>query len=152
MGAEAVTGDRARPLRTQAGRLIRFGIVGVAATLTHVLVLTGLVELLGADPRLANLAAFAVAVPVSYVGHYYWSFGSSHPHGETMLRFVVVAAASLVSSQGLMLLALDVAGAGYGVGIALMVVVMPLVNFLVQQALVFRRRHPSPGAAGERGA
>lgn len=127
-------------LRDQAGRLVRFGIVGVGGTATHVLALTALVELAQADPRIANLLAFAVAVPVSYLGHYYWSFGSTHPHGATILRFLAVAAASLVGTQGLMLLALDVAGAGYGAGIALIVVVMPLVNFAVQQVLVFRRR------------
>lgn len=124
----------------QAGRLLRFGVVGVAATATHVAVLTGLVELAGTDPRLANFVGFAMAVPVSYLGHYYWSFGSQHPHGETMLRFVIVAVSSLLGSQALMLLALDILGAGYGVGVVLMVVVMPLVNFAVQQAMVFRRR------------
>ncbi|MBK0399594.1 DUF2029 domain-containing protein [Limibaculum sp. M0105] len=130
----------------QAARLIRFGVVGVAATATHVLVLSGLIELAGIDPRFANIAAFMVAVPVSYLGHYYWSFGSVHPHGETLLRFIVVAVSSLLGSQGLMLFALDILGASYWVGVALMVVVMPLVNFAVQQALVFRRR---PTAARE---
>lgn len=123
-----------------AGRFLRFGIVGVAATLTHVLALTALVELGGVDPRLANLAGFALALPVSYLGHYHWSFRSTHPHGETAMRFVIVATSSLAGSQALMHLALDVLGAGYGVGIVLMVVVMPAVNFAVQQALVFRRR------------
>lgn len=145
--------DTGRPgmagLRTQAGRLVRFGIVGVAATVTHVTTLTALVELLGVDPHVANFLGFVVAVPVSYLGHYYWSFASTHAHGETLLRFVIVAVASLVTSQGLMILAVDGLGAGYGVGIVLMVVVMPLVNFVVQQVLVFRRRSTS---RRERGA
>jgi len=56
--------------------LARFGLVGVGATATHMLVAAALITHLKLNPFVANSAAFIVAFFISFLGHYFWSFQS----------------------------------------------------------------------------
>lgn len=85
-------------LQAEAGRLVRFGVVGVAATGCHYLVALGLALGLGAPAQLAHVAGFATALPVSFFGHYHWSFKSAVAYGPAALRFVAVAVAAFAVS------------------------------------------------------
>jgi putative flippase GtrA len=53
---------------------VRFGAVGLLATMTHVLAFTMWIELAGLAPWIANFLAFGAAVLISFIGHFYWSF------------------------------------------------------------------------------
>jgi putative flippase GtrA len=132
---------RAR-LTGQFWRFVRFGFVGGFATLSHVSVVVLAVEAFGGDPRWVNPLGVALAMPVSYFGHYYFSFGSSHAHRSTVPRFIVISMATLLSSQALMHMSVDGLGASYRIGLVLFVLLMPLINFLLQQILVFDRKPP----------
>ncbi|MEL7138867.1 MAG: GtrA family protein [Pseudomonadota bacterium] len=131
-------GDRAR-LIEEFWRVVRFGIVGVAATLTHALGVIAFVELAGLTPAWANPAAFLVAVPVSYFGHYFFTYAASSAHGETMLRFVAVSGSSFAVSQAIVL-GMEALGGPYELAVAIFVVVVPATNFVLFNLLVFRRR------------
>ena len=74
------------------GRIWRFGIVGVLATLVHLIIVWNLIHFDFASPLLANLIAFLIAFSVSFVGHYRWSFGSSSPKVQALFRFASIAA------------------------------------------------------------
>jgi putative flippase GtrA len=72
-------------------QLMRFGIIGVLAALTHyaiVMILTNT----GIQPAWANLIAFVIAFWVSYFGHRYFSFAAREvSHQQTLPRFIIVA-------------------------------------------------------------
>ena len=55
--------------------VVRFGFVGIAATLVHSLVYLALVSLTPIAPWLANLFAYLTALLVSLVGHTRVTFG-----------------------------------------------------------------------------
>jgi putative flippase GtrA len=57
-----------------SGQLIRFGIVGGAATALHALLFLGAADGLGVAPLLANVIAYVVGVCFSFVLHRHWSF------------------------------------------------------------------------------
>lgn len=75
-----------------------FGLVGVAAALTHLAVFEALKSMLW--PELANAAGFGVAFVVSFAGHRWLSFaGSSTPLGQSLRRFAVTALAGFACNE-----------------------------------------------------
>ncbi len=73
----------------------RFGLVGIAATLTHAGIALALTVSELAHPLVANLIAFLVAFGVSFLGHHFWSFpdpaSTARRRRRRMLRFFVLA-------------------------------------------------------------
>jgi len=66
-------GSRLPFVKGELGSAMRFGLVGIAATLTYLgmsLLLLGW----GMAPQLANLAAFLVSTAASYLGHYFFTY------------------------------------------------------------------------------
>lgn len=75
-----------------------FGLVGVAAALTHLAVFEGLKTTLW--PELANAAGFGVAFVVSFAGHRWLSFADSRtPLGQSLRRFGVTALAGFACNE-----------------------------------------------------
>ncbi|MDT8991557.1 GtrA family protein [Curvibacter sp. APW13] len=117
-------------------RAVKFGLTGVLATATHVVVASLCIERAGLHPALANAIAFLVATAASLYINTYWSFESALSVVVAQ-RYVVVATVGLLVSAGLSNL-LHVAGYGYGWGIAAVVAVMPVVNFLCHHFWTYR--------------
>jgi len=119
--------------------LIRFGITGVLATLTHVLLFVALVEMAQLRPVWAAGPAFLAAVGVSYGLNYGWTFEASGPHHVMAPRFFVVALTGLGLNLLITWLVVDVGGYAYGLALAAVVVVVPLVTYLLSRFWVFGR-------------
>ncbi|KAJ56850.1 hypothetical protein ACMU_07885 [Actibacterium mucosum KCTC 23349] len=122
-----------------ATQALRFGAVGVVATLVHAAVGYGAVRLLGLPGLGANLVGFGIAWWVSFLGHYTFTFRGRANRMRALLRFVPhslvmfgigMAATALVSVQVTTLPqeALPVFGA----------LVVPLLSFLSSKFYVFR--------------
>jgi putative flippase GtrA len=73
--------------------VIYFGLVGVTASLVHLLLASALFSLAGMSIFTANVFGFAVAFAVSYFGHYHLTFRSQQAHRVAVARFVVTALA-----------------------------------------------------------
>jgi len=72
-------------------QVLRFGLIGVLATLVHMVVGAGLIHF-GWAALVANVVAFGVAFVVSFSGHYVFSFaGHSATITGALRRFMVVA-------------------------------------------------------------
>jgi putative flippase GtrA len=87
-------------LLPRAGVIGRFGLVGVAATAVHAVVLTLLITVGKVWPPAANLGAFLVAVGVSYLGHRNFTFQSDRPHHQGLPTFIAVASFGAVANLG----------------------------------------------------
>lgn len=75
-----------------------FGLVGVAAALTHLAVFALLESRLW--PELANALGFAVAFAVSFVGHRRLSFaGTRTPLWQSLQRYAVTALAGFAFNE-----------------------------------------------------
>lgn len=72
----------------------RFLLVGIMATAVHASVAFLVLKVLTASLAVANLVGFCIALCVSYVGHYYFTFRSGKGHGTSMVRFVMTALAA----------------------------------------------------------
>ncbi|MCU0736216.1 MAG: GtrA family protein, partial [Methylotetracoccus sp.] len=82
----------------ELGRLVRFAIVGVVATLVHLSVAFALAMWLNWPNQAANLAGFASALMPSFLGHHCWTFRSDLRYGIAAPRFFLVAAMGYVAS------------------------------------------------------
>jgi putative flippase GtrA len=118
--------------------LIRFGITGILATLTHVAVFVLLVEFLHLRPLFASVPAFLSAVGVSYGMNYRWTFAADGPHQVMLPRFILVAGFGLGLNMLITWLVVDVGHHWYGYALAAIIVIVPLLTFALSKWWVFR--------------
>ena len=119
-------------------QLARFGIVGVGATIVHVLTVVALVDGAGLRFVWANPAGFIAGFVVSYAGHLTWTFGQRGNHRRRLPRFIVVWLCGFTAGQVLGWLIVEVLGLPYGIALALTVTAIPVASFLAGRFWVFR--------------
>ena len=129
--------------RTTSGRVIRYGIAGVAAFALQAAVVTACVELASLRPFVAAAIATCVVIVFSYFVNRRWVFETNRSHASAFTRFVAASAFSLAFNTGLMYLIVDVLGWRYGVGVVIGAALAPTINFFINQFWAFR---PEPGA------
>ena len=121
--------------------MMRYAVVGVIGTAIHFGVLAVLVELAALDAVLASAAGFLVTLMVSYVLNHRWTFESSAPHGATFGRYAAVSLLGLGLNSMIMYLAVNIFGLWYILAQALVVIVVPAVNYTLNRSWTFRS-HP----------
>ena len=90
--------DRLKGLLERHGLLtLRFGLVGVLATLVHTGVAMTALSLLH-RPLLSNLFGFLAAFGVSFLGHALWTFKLESGRWRAARRFFVVSGCSFLFS------------------------------------------------------
>jgi putative flippase GtrA len=128
-----------------ARQYLRFGTVGIAAAAVHITSFVALIEVAGAPPLIANAIAFGIAVLVSFVGHFRWTFaggsGRAIQHARSaraaLIRFVAVALLGLALNSLAVYLVVDALALPYGLAIVLMVTVVPGVVFTLSRLWAF---------------
>ncbi len=121
-------------------RLFRFGVVGVAATLTHGAILWALVESVRMRPSIATVIGFLVAFNVSYFGHYYFTFRSNEPHRRALPVFAVTASMGAVLNWLIFVIANDILSWNYWVAFAIAIGLVPIFVFIVSKRFAFGQR------------
>ncbi|MEJ1297194.1 MAG: GtrA family protein [Candidatus Sedimenticola sp. (ex Thyasira tokunagai)] len=116
----------------------RFGVVGILATGVHGLALYMFVEWVSLLPVIANSCAFLVAVVVSYVGHYLWTFHANTAHASTFTKFFIMASSGFLLNALIMEVTVNIAGLHYFIGFTIIVLTVPVATFLAGRYWVFR--------------
>ncbi|MBC7154792.1 MAG: GtrA family protein [Rhodobacteraceae bacterium] len=129
-------------------QLLRFGGVGVLATVVHVLVaLTA--SGAGVAPLAANFSGFGTALCFSYLGHARFTFGTVPRFGAEAGRFAVTALMGLCASS-LTVWAVDMRlGLGMGAAMAAVALIVPAATYIGLRFWVFTgdaARGPTDGA------
>jgi putative flippase GtrA len=114
-------------------QLLRFGLVGGAATIMHIAVATALLSVFPqVQPVTANVAAFLVAFVVSFVGHSRFTFKQD----GSLPKFLVAALLGLCANNAV-LVALLAMGASAIPSLWVATLAAPLVVYLVSKFWVF---------------
>ena len=121
-----------------ARQLIRFGVVGLGATAAYVGVMALMVDLLGRSILLGAFCAFVVATAVSYVGNALWSFGGALT-ASTAIKFWLITTIGLCLNLAIAWV-LERMGAHYLVVSLVIVIVVPLFNFIGHRLVTFGGR------------
>ncbi|WP_218630078.1 GtrA family protein [Sedimentimonas flavescens] len=122
------------------GQLIRFGGVGGIATLVHVLMAMALQGPLALPPLQANFGGFCAALLISYIGHARITFDADLRHAPQFVRFVTIALIGLATSSTTVWLIDTRLGAGFGIAMAAVAVLVPLMTFVTLRLWVFTGR------------
>lgn len=122
--------------RAERIKVLRFGVSGLLATGLHVSIAMMLIVRAGTEPALANALAFTCSTGSSYFLNTFWSFSSS-PALANLWRFATVSLGGLTLTA-LVAHVTAVAGGGPGLGIAMVVCVVPPVTFLAHRWWTYR--------------
>jgi putative flippase GtrA len=126
-------------IRQFAGRVLRYGIVGLVVSIVYSLA----IMLLVAQFRMRNATeasaiALAVVLPLAYFAHRHVTFFDAAHDPFQPMRFAVTAVSSFVVAIGGMYIITGMLGRSYLIGIALNWALIPAINFLVYLLWVFR--------------
>lgn len=121
-------------------QVVRFAVVGVVATLTHLGVLVIGVEGFGLSPLLASTLGFLAAVADSYWLNRIWTFVSAQPHRQTLWRFLIVALFGLGLNSAMMILLVQNLNWWYLWAQLLTLLVVPVSNYLLNKHWTFKHR------------
>ena len=127
--------ERAAPLTV---RLMRFIVVGVAATVTHVAIALVCIDIFRFGVQLGTFTAFSVALCLSYLLHRSWTYESSGRHVRLFPRFATVACTGYALNASIMWLTVEVVKESYYIGLAVVVVVIPVFSFVIHSWWTFR--------------
>lgn len=119
-------------------KIIRYAVVGVIGTAVHFSVLVLLVERFGVEAVTSSTIGFIITVIVSYALNHRWTFRSDRGHGSALPRYIVVSVTGMFLNSGIMYLTVHVFGLWYILGQCLVVVVVPLTNFVLNYKWSFR--------------
>jgi putative flippase GtrA len=132
-------GTGRRGLVREALQMIRFGLVGAAATGIHMAVAVGLAVGPGWPPLAANLAAFLVAFLFSFQGHFAWSFaGTGVRRRAAMVRFLVIALGAFAVNNGILAGLLEAQVVGPVPALVCAAVVIPIASYAGARLWAFR--------------
>lgn len=125
-------------MRPSATEILRFGVVGLAATAIHYAILRLAVDTLEIPPSLANGSAFLCAVCVTYLGQSLWVFRRHSQHGAAqMLRFIVSLGFGFFANVAIMALSVHALGLEYQNGFLLSLFLVPVLSFVINRFWVF---------------
>ena len=117
-------------------KAFRFALTGLFITLLHVAVAMLMVEVFNTSPSAANGVAFVVSAVTSYIINTLWSF-SARLHGYTLVRFLCVSLIGFAVSMLIARLAQQ-GGYDYRIGIAGVVIIVPVLTFLLHSKWTYR--------------
>lgn len=116
----------------------RFALVGIVATLTHMLVVWALIELTLLPSLLANLMAFLTAFVVSFIGHYHWSFQRAGSPRRAMMRLFLISSSVFVINTVLLASLLRAGWMSNSAAAIMAAGVVPAISFLASRFWGFK--------------
>jgi putative flippase GtrA len=125
-------------LKLEALRLSRFGAIGTAATVTHLLLVSLFTAGTTLAPLTANTLAYLVSFGISLGGHYFWTFQKPGDLGQSTLRFMLVSLAAFLSNTLALAFALEAGWFSPLITIFLAAAIIPLATYLASRLWVFR--------------
>ena len=132
-------------MKTLLAKLLRFGGVGVAATIIYAALAAGF-GLLGLGATPSSVLAYACAAVFAYLGHKRITFRSGGAHRTEAPRFAAASILGLGVAALAPILLTDQLHLPRIAPILATCVGVPVLNFLLLDQLVFARR--SPRASG----
>lgn len=117
-------------------RWVRFGIVGVAATLTY-FVLALLFEHWDVPVFVGNTLSYVFGFGVSYTGHRSWTFQSTASHGSALPKFLATQTFGLGLNTAIIWVLMR-SGLPYILSMPVAIVTVPVAVYLISKFWVFR--------------
>ncbi len=121
----------------------RYGLAGGASALTHLIVLSVLVEFVGVDKTLASTLGFLCAIPVNYLLQHRFVFARQGRHGWFFAKYLTVTLVGLGLNSGLFLLGAGVFGFHYLPTQVVVIGMIFVANFFINREFTFADTVPA---------
>lgn len=121
-------------------QFIRFGLVGIVSTLCHMGTLIILVEYYEYIPLLASTIGFILAVIVSYMLNYRFTFMVRGNHVLFFPRYLVVCITGLAINTSIMYVTVYIFNWWYIVGQVTTLTIVPITNFTLNKFWAFSNK------------
>lgn len=118
--------------------VLRFGAIGILATVIHMAGAWASYHGFGLMPYAANLVGFAAAFLASYVGHFFWTFRMSGGHQQALPRFLVVSVGCYLMSNVLVWLIVARLMLSFDVALVAILLMLPVTSFTLNRLWAFR--------------
>ncbi|NVD44219.1 GtrA family protein [Qipengyuania atrilutea] len=119
-----------------AREAMRFGAVGVCATLTYVAV-SMLANRVGWPTYACSTIAYVASAVVSYFGHGVFTFRSTAPHREKGLRFLAVSVLVYALTNLIVFIVMDFFQQSFLTSTFIIALCIPLLIWIVSRTWVF---------------
>ena len=117
----------------------RFGVIGMCAACTHVLVVLAITQM-SVALAIANIAGFLVAFWVSYFGHLYFTFGHQASRSKrTLIKFMFVACSGFLINESLVVLLQHFSHLSSNLIVISAIILTSIITFLFNRYFAF---HP----------
>ena len=126
-----------RRLLAEAGSLLRFGLVGGAASATYILVAL-LVARAGVTPQTANVIGVVASTTVSFLGHLFYSFRRDRITRAYVIRFLILSVAVYAFSSAGTHISVAWFGWPYWAVVLAVAATIPLFTWTAGRFWVFR--------------
>ena len=114
---------------------IRFVLVGGTAASVHFAVVLFLVELLNANPLIANILAFCIAFCVSFTGQRLFTFSNSNKTiQQSFLPYLFVSVASFICNELLLSVGIYILKIPYQIALIFVLIIVAIGTY-------FRSKH-----------
>jgi putative flippase GtrA len=119
--------------------MIRYGLVGVLASVVHAAISLVLHEYFSIAPFTAHACGFFGGLITAYLGHYHYSFKDDGRHRSRFPRFVITSLTGFALHQGGVWYLVSQLGWDYStLALPVLMLTIPLVTFLLSKFWVFR--------------
>ena len=125
-----------------------FAVIGVAASVTHVIVALSAARWLGMAPLTANTVAFCVALCVSYLGNAVVTFRVEPWRLRAFLKFCVLAVAGFILNQAIVYGLTVRLGWPFWASLLVVVALVPPATFVLSKVWAFAPSLPPRGGKG----
>jgi putative flippase GtrA len=120
-------------------KLFSYGIIGLIGTLIHFSVLVFLVELFHFEPVLSSSIGFIVTVIVSFYLNRRFTFRiKTSKTTVTFIKYTLVSCSGFILNSVIMYFSVHMLSLHYSIGQAIVVVVLPISNILLNNYWTFR--------------
>lgn len=127
---------------------VRFLMIGAIATLVHLIGFVALIELYSLSALTSNILAFTLAVLVSFVGHFIWTFRDQTQHiklhraQRQLTRFIFAALVGAMMNSTIAWFMVDFHGINYLYALLPIALVVPIITFIINSRWVFTDPNP----------
>jgi putative flippase GtrA len=120
-------------------KLFFYGLVGLLGTAIHFSTLVLLVEIFGLGPTFSSSIGFILTVIISFFLNKNYTFKVPGESSSTMLfKYILVSWSGFILNSLIMYLTVQVMSVNYMIGQAVVIVVLPITNFLLNNYWTFK--------------
>ena len=117
---------------------VRFGVIGLAATLIHTVSAYAMTWTTGLDQIWVNTIAFLIAFVISGVGHCFYTFKIEAGRSLAIAKWLIVSITGVALGNLIIWLAMEKLGLGRNIAQAGGILIVPLWSYLLGKFWAFR--------------